>query len=288
MRLAERTDQKMVALSPEQRRAESLSGCHAAIVVDFYKPVMICLFGGFHVDKEGENIPVHGNGKGAALLSLLALHYNTCLPRETIQDLLWPESTLELSAQSLNSLVYSLHRQLGDYINGNTPLLYCEGCYRLNLQSGIGIDILAFDNLAHQSEQLASIGDAAAAAVAARSAAAYYLGDIYSGSDLFATLERERLRSAYLTLLARLADYQFTQGDYAGCLDYAHRLLEFDPCREDAHRLLMRCHVRRGERAAALRQYHLCLSALHTEFDAAPEPATRNLFELIRTSPQSV
>ena len=79
-----------------------------------------------------------------------------------------------------------------------------------------------------------------------------------------------------------------TDGDYTGCLSHARRLLANDPCREDAYRLMMRCYVRLGERAQALRQYRLCQTILRTEFDAVPEPATTALFDQIRLDPGSI
>ena len=119
-------------------------------------------------------------------------------------------------------------------------------------------------------------------------AADLYRGDLQSGTDVHAVIERERLRAGFLTLLARLADASFEAGDYGACLDYALRLLAGDPCREDAHRLVMRCYVRRGERAQALRQYRLCEDVLRMEFDITPEPATRLLFDQARTDPASI
>jgi hypothetical protein len=65
-------------------------------------------------------------------------------------------------------------------------------------------------------------------------------------------------------------------------------LLTHDPCREDGHRTAMRCHVRLGERAQALRQYMLCEAVLRTEFNAKPEPATTVLFDQVRLDPGSV
>ena len=63
------------------------------------------------------------------------------------------------------------------------------------------------------------------------------------------------------------------------------RLLGVDPCREDAHRMTMRAYVRLGARAQALRQYNICRLVLAEEFDATPEPATEQLFQLVRTDP---
>jgi len=37
-----------------------------------------------------------------------------------------------------------------------------------------------------------------------------------------------------------------------------------------------------------MRQYHLCVEVLHSEFDALPEQATAQLYELVRTNPQLI
>jgi hypothetical protein len=50
----------------------------------------------------------------------------------------------------------------------------------------------------------------------------------------------------------------------------------------------MRCHVRLGERAQALRQYRVCRQILEREFGALPEPSTQALFAQIRLDPGSV
>jgi DNA-binding SARP family transcriptional activator len=62
-------------------------------------------------------------------------------------------------------------------------------------------------------------------------------------------------------------------------------MLASDPCREDAHRLVMRCYVRLGERAQALRQYQLCKQILRAEYDVAPEDATTALYDRVRLEP---
>jgi DNA-binding SARP family transcriptional activator len=72
------------------------------------------------------------------------------------------------------------------------------------------------------------------------------------------------------------------------CLEHAQCLLVHDPCREDAHRLAMRCYVRRGERAQAVQQYRLCEQILRAELDARPEHATMALFDQVRLNPDSV
>jgi DNA-binding SARP family transcriptional activator len=115
-----------------------------------------------------------------------------------------------------------------------------------------------------------------------------YIDDLCAGTDMHLVVERERLRALYLRLLTRLAEYHYGEGDYTTSEEYALRLLANDPCREDAHRLIMRCCVRRGERAQALHQYRLCQSILRHQFDATPEPATVALFDRVRGDPGSI
>jgi DNA-binding SARP family transcriptional activator len=115
-----------------------------------------------------------------------------------------------------------------------------------------------------------------------------YLGDLCVGGNLDGIVEAERLQNLYVALLTRLAAMHFREGDYEASIEFAQRVLASDPCREDAHRIAMRALVRRGDRAGALRQYRLCERILRLQFDAAPEPATAELFDRVRVSPESV
>ena len=251
-------------------------------------PILICLLGNFYVLKRGQPVRVSNGGKAEALLSALALQSDYCVSRDGLLGILWPNTHSELAVQSLNSLVYTLHKRLGDAIGGAAPVLHADGYYLLNVEAGVGVDVACFDVLARMGDQQAGAGNQSAAVAAYDRALHWYRGDVCAGNDLHAVLERERLRARYLALLTHLADYHFSEGNYAACLDYAQRLLDKDPCREDAHRLIMRCFVRRGERAQALRQYRLCQDILRAEFDAVPEPATTALFDTVRLYPDSV
>ena len=194
-----------------------------------------------------------------------------------------------LAGHALHSRVHSLHKLLGPMMGGAAPVVYADGCYRLNDAAGVGVDAACFDALVRAGDQQAHAGHAAAAAAAYRQALHLYQGDLWVlGTDVQALVERERLRACHLTVLAWLADYAYGEQDYTACLDYAGRLLGHDPCREDAHRLIMRCYVRRGERAQALHQYRLCAEILRAQFAATPEPETVALFEQVRLDPRSI
>lgn len=59
-------------------------------------------------------------------------------------------------------------------------------------------------------------------------------------------------------------------------------LLERDPCREDAHRRLMRSYSRQGQPHLALLQFRTCADFLARELRVGPAPATARLHEKVR------
>jgi DNA-binding SARP family transcriptional activator len=250
-------------------------------------PVQICLLGPFQALAYGEPLLVRGS-KVEALLRLLALRHGDVVDREEILTQLWPDRDHVLAVQSLNSLVYGVQRLFREPLGGLAAILHDDGTYCLNRCAGLDIDVLHFDALISTGHRLARVDDLSGANLAFASAVGLYRGDLRVGSSIAEIIERERLRASYLTALAHLADFSFAQDEYADSLEYALRILAADPCREDAHRLVMRCRVRRGERAQALRQFRLCEDVLRVEFDAPPEPATRAVYDQIRLNPAGV
>ena len=96
-------------------------------------------------------------------------------------------------------------------------------------------------------------------------------------------LTRERLRVVYLDTLDRLSHLYFTQGRYGSCATLCQVIVQRDPCREDAHRRLMRCFSRQGQTHLALRQYQVCADALRAELAVDPDPSTVALRDQIRS-----
>jgi DNA-binding SARP family transcriptional activator len=248
--------------------------------------VLICLLGPFRVlSTGGQAVPVRGE-KLVAVLCHLALRYHEGVPRDALLHALWPGRDTVLAVEALHSRLYRVQRLLGEWLDGAAPVVYAAGRYRLNGAAGVGADVACFEALAGAGDRHARAGDPAASGAAFRLALQLYQGDLWAeADDLQALVERERLRARYLGLLARLADQAYGARDHAACLGYAQRLLECAPCREDAHRAIMRCHVRLGERAQAFAQYRLCTQILRAEYGVAPERATTALYEQVRLDP---
>lgn len=261
----------------------------ALSVIDWLNPpVLIRLLGGFRVLKMGQSVAIPNGGKAEAFLRLMAFRPGFSIPRDRLLDSLWPDSTPVQGGQSLNSLVHTLHRVLGDALGGVGPVLHTGSVYRLNVEAGVSIDIDVFDTLANLGDRCAREGNQSEAASHYRNAIALYQGDLDVGTEVEAVIERERLRAHYLTILVRLAELSFGEGSYAAALDYVLHLLTFDACREDGHRIAMLCHVKLGQRSQAIRQFRLCEHVLRAELDTSPEIATEALFEQIRLHPNSL
>jgi DNA-binding SARP family transcriptional activator len=253
-------------------------------------PVSLCLLGNFRLFRQGRPVSVRSGGKTEALLASLGTATRSGVPREALLRQLWPESEQALASNALNNLVHALRRLLGDALGGASPIVLAGGYYRLNHEAGVFVDVVQFKALAAQSAMLARAGKVAAAAELAQKALQLYTGDlsVNMGGNAHAIFERDTLRATCLGLLVLLADEAFQRGDFASCQSYALQLLALDACREDAHRLLMRCHVRLGQRAQALRHFQTVQAVLRAEYEAGPEPATTALYEQIRVDPSAV
>jgi DNA-binding SARP family transcriptional activator len=254
------------------------------------EPVLVCLLGTFRLLVEGRLVAVRTGGKTEALLGHLALAGAAGLPREALLNWIWPTAEPALALQALKSLLHALRRVVGNALGGDGPVVQGSGYVRLNSEAGVGVDVTHFHRLVASAQEDQQAGDLARAARWYEHALAVYRGDLAMfGKDQMRTLiQRERLRATYLSVLVRLADLAYARGDLSRCLAYTSQLLDHDPGREDAHRYVMRCYVRLGQRAQALRYYDTVCAVLLAEFNAAPEPATQALLEQIRLDPGAI
>ncbi|HLI51981.1 MAG TPA: BTAD domain-containing putative transcriptional regulator [Thermomicrobiaceae bacterium] len=275
-------------------RRETMTGCASPLAPVPYDPALsahwslfICLLGSFQVFRYGHHMPVRSGGKTEAVLCQLALHHPRIVPRASLLEAGWPGGDPGLAGPALNSVIHALYKHLGS-AGDAPPVVYTAGGYRLNPEAGVEVDIGLFDALASQGERQLREGASACGVRSFMRALEIYRGDLVGSDDIYAIVERERLRSRYLTLLGRVADHAYRVGEFADCLSFTQRLFVSDPCREEAHRLAMRCYVRLGERSQALRQYKLCREMLMREFDVEPEPSTTFLYDQIRLDPSAI
>jgi DNA-binding SARP family transcriptional activator len=210
------------------------------------------------------------------LIALLVLHArNAPIPRQRIAGLLWPEST---DAQALTNLRRELHHlreawpRLDALIDAGSRALAWHG------NRGAIADLLAFEDAAERG--------LAADPSALQEAARLYKGDLLPDCrGEWIDADRERLRQRARKVLARLADILERDGAFADAIERIEHLLRLEPLDEKAWCALMRCHARRGERAAALHVYQQCAALLKKELGIQPSAATRMTYREILDVP---
>lgn len=215
--------------------------------------------------------------KSMALLAYLAANRGQAAARERIMALLWGDRFDQQARQSLRQTLYSLRKLLGE--QGEEALAVSGDNISLN-PSHVRTDVAEFERLAASNE-----------AEALEEAMRLYRGPLLAGFAIrdaafmeWLESERTRLQDVAATVLYRLAKYCKAAGRYDDALTTARRLLELNPLREKAHRLLMRIYAKSGDRSQALLQYQRCAELLHRELGVEPDFITIRTYEEIKAS----
>jgi DNA-binding SARP family transcriptional activator len=222
-------------------------------------------------------------GRGRSLFKYLVSHRDPWPRRELLMDAFWPEAAPSAARNSLNVAMHSLRRAFRDSA-GVQPVVLEDGTYRLGPGLRLWLDVDEFELRVAAARRLETAGDLAGAAADYERALALYQGDFLADDPYedWPQTTREHLLLAYLDVLDRLSGLYFDQHQLGACVALCRLLVQRDPCREDAHRRLMRCFTRQGQPHLALRQYQACVDALHHELGVDPDPATTALARQIR------
>jgi DNA-binding SARP family transcriptional activator len=223
------------------------------------------------------------SGRGRSLFKYLVTHRDPWPRREVLMDLFWPDAPPAAARNSLNVAVHGLRRAFRAGAAGPVVVL-ADGAYRLDERVRLWLDVDEFERHAAAGRRLEAAGDVGGAVAAYERAVALYEGDFLADDpyEEWPGLTREQLLLTYLDVLDRLSACYFGQHQYGACVAMCRLLVARDPCREDAHRRLMRCHSRQGQPYLALRQYQACADALSRELAVDPEPATTELARQLR------
>jgi len=193
------------------------------------------------------------------------------LRKEEIGALFWPDHLPHKLDGVFRSTLYRLRRAVF-----RESVVFLDGVYSFNRDSDYWLDVEAFEILLDQAEETADLDEKRAFL---EEALALCHGDYLEGIyDDWCVLERERLRERQLKALESLARLCTSRGSLHDAIEAYHRLIALDPYREPAHRELMRCHYRLGDRVAAIRQYHTCSQILRDDLGLSPTPETEDLY----------
>jgi DNA-binding SARP family transcriptional activator len=251
--------------------------------VDSPSLVVYCL-GVFQVYIDDRPIVNWPNGKGKTIFKYLVTHRELPVAKEVLMELLWPEADPDAARNSLNVAIYSLRQTLRGVDPDWSHILFQDDSYLLNPDMNTWVDTEEFLKLHSLAQTLERNGDLAQAIQQYRAAESLYQGEFIAEDryDSWIISIRQYIQDAYLDMLERLSHYQSENADFAACITTCLKMLAVDPCREGAHRRLMKCYYLLGQRYLSLRQYHLCVQSLLEELDVPPTEATIDLYQKIR------
>ncbi|WP_328997734.1 winged helix-turn-helix domain-containing protein [Kribbella sp. NBC_00709] len=243
------------------------------------------LLGSLEVQVNGAPVTSWNGQRGTSVLRYLLYRKQHACARDELLEEFWPDAPAAAARNRLQVAVSSLRRAFLD-VTALNVVEYADGAYRINPTLVVEVDVETFERGLSAAAAAERTHVQEEARKAYRHAIATYRGDFAADApfEQWTLLPRESLRIKLVDALDRLSRIELTDHRTDDCIATAHRMLDIDPCREDAHRLLMRCYAEQGRTYQALRQYEFCAQILDTTIDASPAPDTIRLYDTIRTS----
>jgi predicted ATPase/DNA-binding SARP family transcriptional activator len=200
--------------------------------------------------------------------------------KEQIGLALWPDSDSDQLRTQLHPVLHHLRHALG----GPEWVVFERGRYRFNRTLGHAFDVETFERLLERATH-SQTDDPEQAILHLEQALKLYRGDFLAGAHESEWLERKReeLRRRRTDALLALGQLRFETAAYARAAQAYQQLIAADPYQERAHRELMRCLARLGERGQALRTFERLAGLLRRELGAEPAPETATLAARIRS-----
>lgn len=221
------------------------------------------------------------------LFQLFLTERGRFLPRDRICDLLWPTLDADQAESHFKVALYALNNALEPDRPARGPTTFIirrEMTYGLDPEADVWLDAAEFERLVIAGNRVEHSSRDQAVELY-RAAVDLYAGDYLVDAlyEDWSSAERERLQLMFLSTASTLADLLVRRNQEREAIRLAQRVLQMDDCWEEAYRLLIVAHARRGNRPQALRIFERCRATLETELGVAPMPQTVALAERIRT-----
>lgn len=250
------------------------------------------LLGSFQLTLDDQPVETIESTKGRALLAYLAIERDRIHQRETLANLLWPDSPRRQARQNLRRALYNL-RQILERPAVPPCLLVSYQDVRWNPACAMEVDVVTFTTLLEQSRTHAHPALRACPVCSGRleQAVELYRGEFLAGQTLpdsaafenWQLLMQEQLHEQVMAAMADLADYYERRREYGKASRLLRRQIGLEPWREETHRQLMRALALDGQRDAALKQFESCRQVLAQELDTPVSAETEALYEQIRS-----
>jgi predicted ATPase/DNA-binding SARP family transcriptional activator len=192
---------------------------------------------------------------------------------------LWPDA----SPEGLRSIFHRVNHALRRALGRSDVVVHADGRYGVSWTL-VAYDAAAFDAVHARCADLDRLAPAERLQLAADLEAVLWEGDYLDGMDggEWLLLRREDLARRRLDAMMTIGAIHVGAGDHYTAARWYTRVIALDRLAEEAHRQLMRCHARLGERSRALEHVGRLAGMLREDLGAAPSPETVLLAERIQ------
>ncbi|MHB8462127.1 MAG: AfsR/SARP family transcriptional regulator, partial [Vulcanimicrobiaceae bacterium] len=220
-------------------------------------PLRIALFGQPRVHSANGTHEFPLPRKTLNVLAYLILQHKRSATRDSIAFALFPDDDENTARSRLRQNLSYLQSSLPAAPDSQPFIIADSERIAWNTESAAHVDVLAFETAIDDGRDDDAIHE--------------YSGDLLPTLyDEWTTRERERLRDAYHSVLARSIARDRSLRRYDRATTSARRLLDDDPWREDILRLLLAVRYEAGDRAGALAAFEAFTSRLRSEMSTDP------------------
>ena len=236
----------------------------------------ISVLGPLQIIKGDNLLSKFESNKVRALLAYLVVEIHSPHSRESLADLLWPDTPSQSAFGNLRYALSNLRHVLGDASATPPYLLISRESLQFNAFSSYELDTNSYINLL-QTDDIEKV----------KQTCALYQGDFLAGFpsinsnpfEEWVYLKREQFRRRAVEALRTMIDHYEQHGEYKQAIPFAYRQLELEPWLEEAHQQLMRLLALDGRRSAALAQFQTCRRILSDELGVEPSLETVRLYD---------
>lgn len=229
----------------------------------------IRLLGQFSVMLDGRPLAIRSR-PAQLLLDYLLLNTGAPQPRETLADVLWPDSSPNNARANLRHALWQLRATID--ATGDPAAAFIIHTAHTIAFDGHNDCTLDVDTLQRERPAWTT--------AALMEAAAAYGGELLPGFyESWIVLERERLAVVFDRRMSRLLERLIVEKRWDDTLAWAERWIELDEAPEPAYRALMQAFAALGDFSGVMVAYRRCREALQAELGVEPSPETRRLVE---------
>ena len=218
--------------------------------------------------------------QGLLVAAYLVVERRRPVSKDALAEVVWGPEPPAARDSALSAIVSKLRALLSSLGLGDAASITGHlGTYQMRLPPDAWVDVEAARQALDEAEGALRAGDLRAVWPSANIVISVARRPFLPGIDApWAEAQRERMRLQLVRGLDCLSEMSLRSGQTALAVQHAKEALAMEPLRELGYQRLMQTHLALGDRAAALRVYEQCRTALAEELGADPSPQTEAIY----------